>query len=893
LQNSVPILRTKLHRPPVSVDLLCRSRLHELMSQGLEATLTLVTAPAGYGKSMLVSRWAESLEQPSAWLSLDETDSEIMEFLAYLVAAVRTVIPEACPKTQALLSATTQPPLTVLSRSLTNELDAIDTHFILALDDYHRIDASSDVHELMRFILKHPPRSLHIVIMTRYDPPLPLAALRGRGHVTDVRLQDLRFTTPEIAEFLDRISGLKVSAEALSNLQQQTEGWVTGLRLVSLGLRHLEDADAFLSKLYGGVLHTRQYLLQEVIAQLSPQMQGWLLKTSILERFCPELCDSVCSADDALRTSGLDGRQFLVELQQRNLFTVALDTRGEWFRYHHLFQELLKDQLKHREGPDEIAMLHSRASAWFETQGLIDEALKHALTTGDVEVAAQIIERNARSVLNEGKWFVLRMWLSQLPDQVVQERPELLLARACIHYCYHEPAAILPLMDRIDELLGGDTEHHQLSGEVAVLRSFCWALNGDSTRSLKVLEHALDRIAISDVRFRSIAELFFGMVGQMEGQLERVTRALNGWLNVPSPLHPMRESSLLITLMLLNYIAGDPGGVERYLKRTQEIAGAGELEEVLAWCDYMGGLSHLQRGEPEAAIPYLERAVDRRYVLHPRAAVDALGALTLVYQAHGQSQHAATMLQSLGEFVSYLGPSHVVFADAYAARLGLMQGQPESALRWLEMAAPPGVEVMTYWLEIPCVTWCRALIAEGSATSLKEAVERLHEYAEMNKAHHNTCQTIDILVLLSLALEKQGHTEEALLILDEGQALAKPGRFIRPFVEPGSPVAELLRRLLKQLPENLFTREVLAAFAASEQTPATAIQQLPEPLTVREDEILELLVKRLRDKEIAEELFISSETVKYHLKNIYQKLGVHDRRQAVRKARELHLIAPP
>lgn len=729
--------------------------------------------------------------------------------------------------------------------------------------------------------------------MTRHDPPLPLASMRSRGCVTEVRCQDLRFTTLEIAEFLDKAFGLKVSAEALGNLQQQTEGWVAGLRLVFLALRHLKDADTFLCELRGGILHTRQYLLQEVIAHLSSQMQDWLLKTSILERFCPELCDSVCSADGMPGTSGLNGQQFVDDLQQRNLFTVALDTQGEWFRYHHLFQELLNEQLRRRQGPGEIATLHSRASVWFETRGLIDEALKHALATEDVGRAAQIIERNARPVLNESRWYVLKRWLSQLPDEVVQERPELLLARAWIHFYHFEIAAIPPLMDRIDELMSGDPETHDLSGEVAMFRGFFWFFHNDGARSLKYLEHALDRIAVTDIRFRVVNEMLFGLAGQMEGQRDRVTRTLTGWLNDPSPLHPLRETNLLWILMIVYYIDGDPEGAERYLTRAQEIARANGLEEVLALCDYMGSLLHLQRGALGATIRFLEEAVDRKYVLHARAAADALGALSLAYLARGQPLQAVATLQSLGEFVSYLGPSYAVFADAYAARLGLMQGQPESALRWLETGPPPAVEVMVFWLEIPCVTWCRALIAEGSATSLREAEERLREYVEMNKAHHNTCQTIEVLVLLSLALDKQGRSEEALSVLAEALTLAERGKYVRPFVESGSSMAELLRQLLKQQPENLFTRKVLAAFAASEQTPAPASEHLLDQLTVREDEILQLLAKRLRDKEIAHELFISTETVKYHLKNIYQKLGVHDRRQAVRKASELHLITPP
>ena len=293
-----PILRTKLHRPPVTVNLVRRNQLHEQMDLGLETPLTLVSAPAGYGKSTLVSHWIESLDHPTAWLSLDVADGDLTVFTSYLIAAIRTIFPDACRETEALIAAPNLPPVSVLGGGLVNELDEIDTSFVLTLDDYHRIAPGSDVHELIGFILDHPPALLRLVIVTRRDPPLKIASMRASRRLTDVRAKDLRFSTSDITTFLETTAGLSIGEEALANLQQQTEGWAVGLQLVALHLRHVDDPDGFLKELGGGIHHIREYLVQEVLAERSPRMRDWLLRTSILDNFCPQLCDALRADDD-------------------------------------------------------------------------------------------------------------------------------------------------------------------------------------------------------------------------------------------------------------------------------------------------------------------------------------------------------------------------------------------------------------------------------------------------------------------------------------------------------------------------------------------------------------------------------------------------------------------
>ena len=424
---SSPLLQTKLHRPPVIAETVHRKRLHEVMDRALGLPLTLVSAPAGYGKSTLVSHWAESLDEPCAWLSLDPGDSDLKVFVSYVLAAIETVVPDACPETRALAMSNNPVPVPVLGGSLVNELDALDSPLVLVLDDYHRIEPESTVHEFLWFVLEHPPRSLRLVLATRSDPPFAIGSLRGRGRLTEVRLRDLQFTASETSEYLERSSGVKASEEALANLEKQTEGWIVALRLVSIYLRHADDPEALLKRLHGGIRHTREYLLEEVLDQLPARTRDCMLKTSVLDRFCPELCDAVAAPTAGSEEPAYDGFQFIQALTTGNLFTIPLDVQGRWFRYHHLFQEMLRDQLQARTPPGEIAALHLRASAWFEGEGLIEEALKHALSAEDIDRVVQIVARHRHPTLNADRWYVLENWLSLVPETVVQQHAEFLI----------------------------------------------------------------------------------------------------------------------------------------------------------------------------------------------------------------------------------------------------------------------------------------------------------------------------------------------------------------------------------------------------------------------------------------------------------------------------------
>ncbi|MCL7958746.1 MAG: LuxR C-terminal-related transcriptional regulator [marine benthic group bacterium] len=863
--------------------------------------LTLVSAAAGYGKSVLVSGWLDTWDGASAWLSLDESDNDLRQCLSYIVAAVQTVFPSSMSETAELLGAANLPPASLLAGTLINELDELEEPLILVLDDVHRIE-DRQVLQVMAEILTHPPREVHLVLVGRRDPFLPIAKLRALGQLNEIRAADLEFTPAETKVFLAKVLAEDVSDDLAGAWTKDTEGWVTGLRLAALALATRDQLPREPFKERGPTRHTMQYLLQEVLAQQLPEIRHHLLYSSVVNRFCPPLCE-VLHADEECPAAGvMDGRVFVDWLEDTGLFVIPLDPDESWFRYHHLFQDGLREEAERQLSAGELAGVHERASEWFESQGLIDEALQHALAAEDFERATHLVERNARSVMNDDRWYVVDGWLSRLPDSVVQHQPELLLARAWTHYYRLEIEAIPPVLDKVDALMGGKAEDHDFSGEVSTFRAFCAMLTNMQAAGLEYAEHALARIPMEDVEFRAETELLYGLTGHMEGRSEEVLRSVQGWLAGPAPLAPLRESRLLLAPTFVSYMGGDLDGATAYNDRGRTVAAAGSLSNSLAWCDYLDGLFHLQRGDFAGAIQLLEAAKARKYRHYTRAATDVLAALALGYQARGQSEPAAASLEDLREFCAYLGPAFAPLVESAEARLSLMQGRPEAAVRW--MRANPSVpsEVMLWWFDIPSVTRCRALIADGSAVSLVEAQAQLREYAELNDAHHNTCQLIPILALHALAYSRQGQQTEALDALDRALDLAEPGGFIFPFLEPGAPMADLLRESLESRRHKDFVKRILTAFyeremgaSAGELRPSAPGVSAPETalLTARQLEVLELLEQGLYQKEIAARLFISPETVKTHLALIYRKLGVSNRRHAIDEARTRGLITRP
>ncbi|NNL76324.1 MAG: transcriptional regulator, partial [Desulfobacterales bacterium] len=408
---SISFIRTKLYKPSIHENHIHRQRILDKLDQGLQLPLTLVAAPAGYGKSTSVGCWLDTSSSPSAWVSLDKNDNDLRLFLNYFVAAVQSMFPDAVPEMKAMVNSLTLPPLSVLAVNIINEIDRIEQHFILVLDDFHLIEDES-VLDLITQLLHHPPRTMHLVLISRQDPLLPISTLRAKHLVTEIRTQDLRFNQAETAAFLTKVLGNQVASATVAAMDKKTEGWVTGLHLSTLAMLHQGKIASELLEPQTDVHYVMEYLSAETLAHQPPEIKQFLMSTAILDRFCGSLCETLRMQGSEPLTNEISGRDFINWLNQENLFLIPLDAENRWFRYHHLFQNLLINQLKSRESAEKINELYARASAWFAENGLIEEAIRHALAGENFAAAARLVAQNGFELVSEERWPTLNRWLN-------------------------------------------------------------------------------------------------------------------------------------------------------------------------------------------------------------------------------------------------------------------------------------------------------------------------------------------------------------------------------------------------------------------------------------------------------------------------------------------------
>ena len=723
------------------------------MDNGLEIPLTLVSAPAGYGKSTLVSHWLESLSHPNAWLSLDVDDSDLTVFTSYLIAAIRTLFPDACRETEALIAAPKLPPVSVLGGYLVNELDEIDTSFVLTLDDYHHIAPMSDVHELIGFILNHPPALLRLVIVTRRDPPLTIASMRASRRLTDVRAKDLKFSKSDITAFLEITAGLSIGEEALANLLQQTEGWAVGLQLVALHLRHVDDPDGFLKELGGGVNHIREYLGQEVLAERSPLMRDWLLRTSILDTFCPQLCDALRADVGTDEGSDFGGRRFVDELQRNNLFAISLDDQQEWFRYHHLCRDFLNNVLLREWDSEEVAGLHARASAWFAEQGLIDEALRHALDSGEVQSAVRLVERYRYDEMNAERWHRLGRWLKMLPPDTVAENPILLTAEAYICDYHGDLATMIALRERAEGLLSTlqpeSLARKSIEGELAALKGEQHIISGEVELAVTCADRALELLPPEAIHIRSFAIGEQVLASQMTGDMGRGLRIITKVLNERASLPGISEARMMLMSCLAYWMEGDLNGLKQSASRCLKLGEQHALPDSMSFGRYFLGVQHYARNELLEAERYLASIVDHPFAARPLYWVHSALALALIHTARGRDEDASSVVESLlshtMETNDTLGLATV---RAFQVDLAVRQGRIGEARRLITGADfepfPP-----LWFFYTPQLTPVRLLLAEKTPESLEAALAALNQLDEfLRRVHRKTVRIVRSLTIL-------------------------------------------------------------------------------------------------------------------------------------------------
>ena len=618
-------------------------------------------------------------------------------------------------------------------------------------------------------------------------------------------------------------------------------------------------------------------------------MQEWLLKTAVLDRFCPQLCDALCGSTE----TQLDGSAFIEHLTNNHLFVIALDKEQTWYRYHHLFEQFLRQVAVQRYSPSAINQFHSQAAKWLAHHHFLEESLHHAIIAKDFDAAAQVVADHARTLLDNDQWHILEVWLAQLPDEQIQQRPTLLLAKAWIAFHQFALWTIPPILDKIESTLEKDDEAKRpLSGEVDFFWGHHWYWQGQQKRSLRRFNQALAQIPKTHHLARGEAELFWGLSMQMAGKKSEAIQQINQWLYYESSIHPGRQTKLIGALIFIHYLANELTAATLITEQLYDLASKAKNIYVKSWSAYLLGQFHFHQHDIEKATFYFQEAAQSRYVLHKAAAIDTLIGLAFCYQSSAQYAKAEAAMSDLQELAWQTNnPAYMTIARSAHARLALLRDDPLQAKRYLQSAdLSTDAGILFYWLETPRLTQCRVLIAQETPECFADAQAKLKVHEQSATANHNQLKMVEILLLQTVVYQAQKFTDKAMKTLNKAVKLAHVGNNIRPFIEAGPQLLPLMSQLSTNDAAVSFIQTIQKAVADYHQMPQPS-QSLAEILTYRESEILALLAQQMSNQEIATELTISLHTVKRHTSAIYRKLAVKNRRQAVAKAQKAGLLS--
>lgn len=885
------ILATKLYIPQPRSKTVLRPRLIERLNEGLSASrkLTLVSAPAGFGKTTQVSEWVTVCERPVAWLSLDEGDNDPTRFLTYLVAALQTIMENIGAGVLGLLIAPQPPSSESILTALLNEIATIPDPFILVLDDYHLID-TKPVDDAITFLLEHLPPQMHLVIATREDPHLPLARLRARDQLTELRAADLRFTTSEAAEFLNQVMGLNISADDIAALEARTEGWIAGLQLAALSMQGQTDTAGFIKSFTGSHHFVLDYLIEEVLQHQSESIQTFLLRTSILDRLCGPLCDAVMVSPPA------SGQVTLEYLERSNLFIVPLDTERRWFRYHHLFADLLRQRL---EKTKEFADFHLRASQWHEENSDLGSAFHHAISAGDFVRATGLAETAWQGMNGSFQSVAWLSWVKKLPEDVIRVHPVLCTQLGRAFADAGEPeASELRLQDAERCLDGSDVANEAqlkpLPAIIALVRASNAQMQGDLATTVKYAELARQIIPEDDFVLRAQAIITLEVTHWANGNLESAVRAIGDWMESMTHLgnHFFVVVSAFAVADLLVGLGRLREAERTYQEALQLAAQHGPEAEHITAHHHLGlSMIYRQRGDDTLAAHHLKRAAELGL---QTTLVDWLHRWHMTQaqlkEAEGDLETALALLDEAKRVYIRSAVPDLRPITALKVRIYLKQERPDKARAWAAERGLSLADEVSYLHEFEYLTLARLEIANPLVNAL---LARLLQAAEAQKRQGST---LDILLVQALAHEAQGNSPQALAALNHALALAEPEGYVRIFVDEGEPIRRLIEKQShnRDHPLSDYVDKLLAAFTKTVALPKSAIihqkSDMIEPLSERELEVLKLLRTELSGPEIASQLFVSLNTFHTHTKNIFNKLRVNNRRAAVRQAEELDLF---